>query len=240
MSDSILIADDYEDNRELLRLMLATDGYTILEARNGRECVSMARLDDLQRDSSVCNPRFSGDTAQVALQLDGAVVRVGLDPGDQATQRRDRFLDALSHAVGRPGDDGIESSDSAHGIAVAIQPDIVDPHVGLHAESVADPIAGRVDRDVPVVAGRQLKQKRCRAERHTRFILHQAFGGSGHRALGAVTGVQLTGEQAGGYEADHDHRDQGYRQRVAPEPFDVGVPGGGCSSIPLSWTRSQR
>ena len=45
MSASILIADDYEDNRELLRLMLATDGYTILEARNGRECVSMARLD---------------------------------------------------------------------------------------------------------------------------------------------------------------------------------------------------
>lgn len=45
MSASILIADDYEDNRELLRLMLATDGYTIREARNGRECVSMARLD---------------------------------------------------------------------------------------------------------------------------------------------------------------------------------------------------
>jgi CheY-like chemotaxis protein len=45
MSASILIADDYEDNRELLRLMLATDGYEIREARDGRECVSMARLD---------------------------------------------------------------------------------------------------------------------------------------------------------------------------------------------------
>jgi CheY-like chemotaxis protein len=45
MSASILIADDYEDNRELLRLMLATDGYTIREARDGRECVKMARLD---------------------------------------------------------------------------------------------------------------------------------------------------------------------------------------------------
>jgi CheY-like chemotaxis protein len=42
MPASILIADDYEDNRELLRLMLMTDGYTIREARNGRECVSMA------------------------------------------------------------------------------------------------------------------------------------------------------------------------------------------------------
>ncbi|HEV2912117.1 MAG TPA: response regulator [Pyrinomonadaceae bacterium] len=42
MPSSILIADDYEDNRELLRLMLMTDGYTIREARNGRECVTMA------------------------------------------------------------------------------------------------------------------------------------------------------------------------------------------------------
>jgi two-component system, cell cycle response regulator DivK len=42
MPASILIADDYEDNRELLRLMLEAAGYTIREARNGRECVSMA------------------------------------------------------------------------------------------------------------------------------------------------------------------------------------------------------
>ena len=45
MPARILIADDYEDNRELLRLMLGADGYTISEARNGRECVSMALAD---------------------------------------------------------------------------------------------------------------------------------------------------------------------------------------------------
>jgi CheY-like chemotaxis protein len=45
MPASILICDDYEDNRELLRLMLMTDGHAIREARNGEECVSMA-LDD--------------------------------------------------------------------------------------------------------------------------------------------------------------------------------------------------
>lgn len=39
---NILIADDYDDNRELLRLMLETAGHEIREARNGRECVSMA------------------------------------------------------------------------------------------------------------------------------------------------------------------------------------------------------
>jgi two-component system cell cycle response regulator DivK len=39
---TILIADDYDDNRELLRLMLQTAGHDIREARDGRECVTMA------------------------------------------------------------------------------------------------------------------------------------------------------------------------------------------------------
>lgn len=43
MPTRILIADDYDDNRELLRLMLAADGYTIHEARNGREALDVAR-----------------------------------------------------------------------------------------------------------------------------------------------------------------------------------------------------
>jgi CheY-like chemotaxis protein len=43
MPDSILIADDYDDNRELLRLMLETEGYRIREARNGREALDAAR-----------------------------------------------------------------------------------------------------------------------------------------------------------------------------------------------------
>ena len=43
MPASILIADDYDDNRELLRLMLQAAGYITREARNGRECVTAAR-----------------------------------------------------------------------------------------------------------------------------------------------------------------------------------------------------
>ena len=43
MPPTILIADDYDDNRELLRLILETDGYTIREARDGRECLASAR-----------------------------------------------------------------------------------------------------------------------------------------------------------------------------------------------------
>jgi CheY-like chemotaxis protein len=43
MPFTILIADDYEDNLELLRLMLEAGSYRVREARDGRECVSMAR-----------------------------------------------------------------------------------------------------------------------------------------------------------------------------------------------------
>ena len=42
MPESILIADDYDDNRELLRLMLEGEGYRIREARNGREALDAA------------------------------------------------------------------------------------------------------------------------------------------------------------------------------------------------------
>ena len=42
MAPTILIADDYEDNLELLRLMLVAGSYRVREARDGRECVNMA------------------------------------------------------------------------------------------------------------------------------------------------------------------------------------------------------
>jgi CheY-like chemotaxis protein len=41
----ILIADDYDDNRELLRLMLEGAGYSVRETRDGRECVAAARAE---------------------------------------------------------------------------------------------------------------------------------------------------------------------------------------------------
>ena len=43
MTATILIADDYEDNLELLRLLLAAADYQVSEARNGEECLTMAR-----------------------------------------------------------------------------------------------------------------------------------------------------------------------------------------------------
>ena len=42
MPANILIADDYDDNRELLRLMLESEGFHIREARDGREALDAA------------------------------------------------------------------------------------------------------------------------------------------------------------------------------------------------------
>jgi CheY-like chemotaxis protein len=43
MPATILIADDHEDNRELLRLLLTGAGYNVREARDGNECLGFAR-----------------------------------------------------------------------------------------------------------------------------------------------------------------------------------------------------
>ena len=43
MPPTILIAEDYDDNRELLRLVLSGANYDVREARNGRECLELAR-----------------------------------------------------------------------------------------------------------------------------------------------------------------------------------------------------
>jgi CheY-like chemotaxis protein len=43
MAATILIADDHDDNRELLHLLLSGAGYDVWEARNGHECLALAR-----------------------------------------------------------------------------------------------------------------------------------------------------------------------------------------------------
>lgn len=43
MPATILIAEDYEDNREVLRLILRAAAYKVIEASNGAECLALAR-----------------------------------------------------------------------------------------------------------------------------------------------------------------------------------------------------
>lgn len=45
MPARILIAEDFDDNRELLRLMLESAGYSVRETRDGRELVAAARAE---------------------------------------------------------------------------------------------------------------------------------------------------------------------------------------------------
>lgn len=42
MPPTILIAEDYDDNRELLRVVLANANYEVREAKNGQECLRLA------------------------------------------------------------------------------------------------------------------------------------------------------------------------------------------------------
>jgi CheY-like chemotaxis protein len=43
MPITILIADDHDDNRELLQLLLSGAGYNVREAKDGSECLTLAR-----------------------------------------------------------------------------------------------------------------------------------------------------------------------------------------------------
>jgi len=77
MPARILIADDYEDNRELLRLILATAEYEVLEARDGQECIELAldHLPDLiMVDLSM--PRLDGWAACRALKADARTAAI--------------------------------------------------------------------------------------------------------------------------------------------------------------------
>ena len=78
MPARILIADDYEDNRELLRLLLVTAEYQVLEARDGQECLDLAqehRPDLIMIDLSM--PKLDGWQVFEALSSD---LRTGAIP----------------------------------------------------------------------------------------------------------------------------------------------------------------
>lgn len=97
MTASILIADDYDDNRELLRLMLQIDGHRIREARDGRELVEAARLEvpDLALiDLSM--PRLDGWGALRELRADARTrsIRCIAVTAFAADHDRRRALDA--------------------------------------------------------------------------------------------------------------------------------------------------
>lgn len=71
MPKTVLLADDHEDNRVALQLMLERDGYRTLGARNGREAVELAvqhRPDLVVMDLAM--PEMDGREATRLLKSD--------------------------------------------------------------------------------------------------------------------------------------------------------------------------
>ena len=74
---TILIAEDYDDNRELLRILLSNAGYDVCEARNGAECLTLARRqppDLVMVDLSM--PELDGWDAFRELKADPATAAI--------------------------------------------------------------------------------------------------------------------------------------------------------------------
>ncbi len=88
MPITILIADDYDDNRELLKLLLETANYEVREARDGHECVLSARQqvpDLIMVDLSM--PQLDGWEVFSTLKADSATSHVPFVAVTAHTQR---------------------------------------------------------------------------------------------------------------------------------------------------------
>lgn len=121
MPASILIIDDYEDNRELLRLMLEQGGYQVREARDGQEGIKMAQ--DTPPDIALIDLSMPG--------LDGWEV-LTLLRADERTQN-------ISCAAVSAFADGARARSLAHGFdAYLTKPyrrsDLIETVEGLLAE----------------------------------------------------------------------------------------------------------
>ena len=185
----------------------------------GQNEAQTRQADHLQPDLVVDHLRLGDDVAERAVQCDRLVGCVGTDAGDEAADYRDRVLDGLFDAVGGPGDGRVERADRALGVGVAVQVDVVDRDLSLHAFGALNLVAAGGDSDVVVVAVDVLPQeRRHRAERHGRAVLGYALGGRGDLAVRPVTCVQLGAEHAGGDDCHHDDDDEHDRQRIAQGP----------------------
>lgn len=88
MPITILIADDYDDNRELLKLLLETANYAVREARDGHECVMSARQqvpDLIMVDLSM--PQLDGWEVFKTLRADAATAHIPCVAVTAHTQR---------------------------------------------------------------------------------------------------------------------------------------------------------
>ena len=123
MAATILIADDYEDNLELLRLMLESGAYRVREARDGRQCLMMAReeppdlimidlsmpfldgwgvLEELQNDERTAAIPCVAVTAYGESDRQRAL-EVGFDDYLAKPFRSAELLEVVANLLGKPG-----------------------------------------------------------------------------------------------------------------------------------------
>jgi two-component system cell cycle response regulator DivK len=123
----ILIAEDYDDNRELLRLMLESAGYDVSETRDGRELVAAARteafdivlidlsmphldgwgaLSELRADSRTRSLPCVAVTAFAAEQDRRRALAAGFDAYVAKPFRSKELLDAVSQLLDGNKHDG--------------------------------------------------------------------------------------------------------------------------------------
>ena len=72
MQKRILVAEDYDDTRALMRLILENDGYEVVEAKNGLEAVEKAQhqhIDLIPMDLGM--PVMNGLTATQIIRQSG-------------------------------------------------------------------------------------------------------------------------------------------------------------------------
>jgi two-component system cell cycle response regulator DivK len=127
MPARILIADDYDDNRELLRLMLETAGHTVRETRDGRECVEAARaelpdlalidlsmpvldgwgaLEELRADERTRSLPCVAVTAFAAEPDRRRALEAGFDAYVSKPFRSKDLLEVIERLLGRDGEHG--------------------------------------------------------------------------------------------------------------------------------------
>jgi CheY-like chemotaxis protein len=105
MPPTILIAEDYDDNRELLRILLSGANYDVREARNGQECLDLAcenPPDLIMVDLSM--PKLDGWEVFKALKANSSTAHIPCVAVTAHTDRdRARALQSgFSDFVGKP------------------------------------------------------------------------------------------------------------------------------------------
>ena len=104
----VLVVEDFEDNRFMMRRLLEMDGYRVIEAINGQEAVAMAESERPQMilmDLSL--PQIDGMAATRRIrQLDGMskVPIVAISAHDTADFRNDALAAGCNEYLTKPVD----------------------------------------------------------------------------------------------------------------------------------------